>query len=100
MMKLLTRIMWIWSSLVVICNAILIYKFLYSNFSENRKITIVMINIVLHTGCCRWATPCEKLHIQTFKPKSSKVEANYHLQVYERNIQVGRAWMLCYLEEN
>lgn len=36
-----------------------------------------------------WATPCEKLHIQTFKPRSNKVETDYYLQVYERNIQLA-----------
>lgn len=36
-----------------------------------------------------WATPCEKQHIQTFKPKSTKVEADYYLQIYERNIQLA-----------
>ncbi|KAG0710573.1 39S ribosomal protein L48, mitochondrial [Chionoecetes opilio] len=36
-----------------------------------------------------WATPCAKLHIQTFKPRSIKLQADYHLQVYERNIQLA-----------
>ncbi|MPC42359.1 39S ribosomal protein L48, mitochondrial [Portunus trituberculatus] len=36
-----------------------------------------------------WATPCEKQHIQTFKPNTNKVEADYYLQIYERNIQMA-----------
>lgn len=36
-----------------------------------------------------WATPCEKFHIQTLKPRSTKVEADYYLQVYERDVQLA-----------
>ncbi|KAK4321129.1 hypothetical protein Pmani_008074 [Petrolisthes manimaculis] len=36
-----------------------------------------------------WATPCEKYRIQTFKPKSTNVEADYHLQEYDRTVQLA-----------
>ncbi|XP_045614399.1 large ribosomal subunit protein mL48 isoform X2 [Procambarus clarkii] len=36
-----------------------------------------------------WATPCQKLFIQTYKPKSAKVEAEYNLQIYERTVQLA-----------
>ncbi|ROT82415.1 hypothetical protein C7M84_024418 [Penaeus vannamei] len=36
-----------------------------------------------------WATPCEKIHIQTFKPRSVKVESEYDLHVYQRTVQLA-----------
>ncbi|KAK7874421.1 hypothetical protein R5R35_001516 [Gryllus longicercus] len=35
-----------------------------------------------------WATPGQKLKVQRFKPQSTVVDSEYHLTIYERNIQV------------
>ncbi|CAL4139292.1 unnamed protein product, partial [Meganyctiphanes norvegica] len=35
-----------------------------------------------------WATPCKKLKIQNLRPGTSKMETEYMLNVYERNIKV------------
>lgn len=36
-----------------------------------------------------WATPCQKFLVQTYKPRSTKVEAEYNLQKYVRTIQLA-----------
>ncbi|CAG9785703.1 unnamed protein product [Diatraea saccharalis] len=43
-----------------------------------------------------WATPAKQLKIQRFKPGSTVVDAEYLLDVYERNVQVTDvpAWAL------
>ncbi|OWR41585.1 large ribosomal subunit protein mL48 [Danaus plexippus] len=43
-----------------------------------------------------WATPAQQLKIQRFKPNSTAMESEYHLNVYERNVQVSDvpAWAL------
>ncbi|XP_026315631.1 uncharacterized protein LOC113226995 [Hyposmocoma kahamanoa] len=35
-----------------------------------------------------WATPAQKLKVQRFKPGGTAVDAEYHLNIYERNVQV------------
>nr|XP_026485480.1 39S ribosomal protein L48, mitochondrial [Vanessa tameamea] len=43
-----------------------------------------------------WATPAQQLNVQRFKPGSTAVESDYHLKIYERNVQVVDvpAWSL------
>ncbi|CAH2076384.1 unnamed protein product, partial [Iphiclides podalirius] len=43
-----------------------------------------------------WATPAQQLKVQRFKPKGTVVDAEYNLNVYERNVQVVDvpAWAL------
>ncbi|CAK1601032.1 unnamed protein product [Parnassius mnemosyne] len=43
-----------------------------------------------------WATPAQQLKVQRFKPKSTVIDAEYNLNVYERNVQVVDvpAWAL------
>ncbi|XP_028174417.1 uncharacterized protein LOC114363024 [Ostrinia furnacalis] len=43
-----------------------------------------------------WATPAQQLKVQRFKPKGTAVDAEYHLNIYERNVQVSDvpAWAL------
>ncbi|KAI8422288.1 hypothetical protein MSG28_006169 [Choristoneura fumiferana] len=43
-----------------------------------------------------WATPAKQLKVQRFKPNSTVVDAEYSLNVYERNVQVVDvpAWAL------
>ncbi|XP_034826705.1 large ribosomal subunit protein mL48 [Maniola hyperantus] len=43
-----------------------------------------------------WATPAQQLKVLRFKPASTAVESEYHLNVYERNVQVTDvpAWAL------
>ncbi|KAL0880872.1 hypothetical protein ABMA27_002053 [Loxostege sticticalis] len=43
-----------------------------------------------------WATPAQQLKVQRFKPKGTAVDAEYLLNVYERNVQVSDvpAWAL------
>ncbi|XP_050347178.1 uncharacterized protein LOC126771364 [Nymphalis io] len=43
-----------------------------------------------------WATPAQQLNVQRFKPGSTAVESDYHLKIYERNVQVVEvpAWAL------
>ncbi|CAH2233896.1 uncharacterized protein LOC120627203 [Pararge aegeria] len=43
-----------------------------------------------------WATPAQQLKVQRYKPLSTAVESEYHLNVYERNVQVTDvpAWAL------
>ncbi|XP_076354115.1 mitochondrial ribosomal protein L48 isoform X2 [Tachypleus tridentatus] len=36
-----------------------------------------------------WATPSQSLHVTNFKPESTVVENSYHLNIYERNVQVS-----------
>ncbi|XP_042885705.1 uncharacterized protein LOC122261935 [Penaeus japonicus] len=36
-----------------------------------------------------WATPCQKVHIQTYKPRSVKIESEYDLQIYQRTVQLA-----------
>jgi len=36
-----------------------------------------------------WATPCKKLKVQGLRPGTSKVETEYMLNLYERNIKVS-----------
>lgn len=35
-----------------------------------------------------WATPAHQLKVQRYKPRGTVVDAEYHLHVYERNVQV------------
>lgn len=35
-----------------------------------------------------WATPAQQLKVQRFKPGGTAIDAEYHLNVYERNVQV------------
>lgn len=35
-----------------------------------------------------WATPAQHLHVTKLKPKSTTVESEFDLKVYERNLQV------------
>ncbi|CAD0199828.1 unnamed protein product [Chrysodeixis includens] len=43
-----------------------------------------------------WATPAQQLKVQRYKPKGTAVDAEYQLNVYERNVQVTDvpAWAL------
>ncbi|KAJ2942566.1 hypothetical protein O0L34_g2034 [Tuta absoluta] len=43
-----------------------------------------------------WATPATQYKVQRFKPGGTVVDAEYHLNVYERNVQVADvpAWAL------
>ncbi|CAG9135252.1 unnamed protein product [Plutella xylostella] len=43
-----------------------------------------------------WATPAQQLKVQRYKPRGTVVDAEYHLHVYERNVQVSDvpAWAL------
>ncbi|XP_072939026.1 large ribosomal subunit protein mL48 [Epargyreus clarus] len=43
-----------------------------------------------------WATPAQQLKIQRFKPGGTALDAEYHLNIYERNVQVTDvpAWAL------
>ncbi|CAK1540525.1 unnamed protein product [Leptosia nina] len=43
-----------------------------------------------------WATPAKQLKINRFKPNGTAVDAEYHLNIYERNVQVVDvpAWAL------
>lgn len=36
-----------------------------------------------------WATPSERLRIQTFKPMSTKLDSEYKLHIYERTVQLA-----------
>ncbi|XP_042231868.1 39S ribosomal protein L48, mitochondrial-like [Homarus americanus] len=36
-----------------------------------------------------WATPCKKLLIQNYRPNTSKVEAEYNFNIYERTVQLA-----------
>lgn len=36
-----------------------------------------------------WASPPQQLDIQRMKPASSVIEANYHLTIYERIVQIS-----------
>lgn len=37
-----------------------------------------------------WATPAQQLKVQRFKPKGTVVDAEYNLNIYERNVQVSK----------
>ncbi|XP_049867984.1 uncharacterized protein LOC126368146 [Pectinophora gossypiella] len=43
-----------------------------------------------------WATPAQKLKVQRYKPRGTAIDAEYHLNMYERNVQVVDvpAWAL------
>ncbi|XP_059046406.1 uncharacterized protein LOC131841992 [Achroia grisella] len=43
-----------------------------------------------------WATPAQQLKVQKFKPGGTAIDTEYHLNVYERNVQVNDvpAWAL------
>ncbi|XP_014356798.2 uncharacterized protein LOC106709492 [Papilio machaon] len=43
-----------------------------------------------------WATPAQQLKVQRYKPRGTVVDAEYNLNVYERNVQVVDvpAWAL------
>uniref|UniRef100_A0A2A4K2S0 Small ribosomal subunit protein uS10 domain-containing protein n=1 Tax=Heliothis virescens TaxID=7102 RepID=A0A2A4K2S0_HELVI len=43
-----------------------------------------------------WATPAQQLKVQRFKPGGTALDAEYHLNIYERNVQVTDvpAWAL------
>ncbi|CAH1646664.1 unnamed protein product [Spodoptera littoralis] len=43
-----------------------------------------------------WATPAQKIKVQRFKPGGTAVDAEYNLNIYERNVQVTDvpAWAL------
>ncbi|XP_018018993.1 probable 28S ribosomal protein S10, mitochondrial [Hyalella azteca] len=44
------------------------------------------LNLVVSNA---WATPCKKLQITRFEPKSTKVEDTFKLNIYERTVQVS-----------
>lgn len=43
-----------------------------------------------------WATPAQQLKVQKFKPGGTAIDTEYHLNIYERNVQVidVPAWAL------
>nr|CAG4642247.1 EOG090X0MUO [Eurycercus lamellatus] len=45
------------------------------------------LNMGIEVEDC-WAAPAKKYNIQTFKPSTTLIENQYHLNIYERNVQV------------
>ncbi|KAH9632352.1 hypothetical protein HF086_010277 [Spodoptera exigua] len=41
-----------------------------------------------------WATPAQKIKVQRFKPGGTAVDAEYNLNIYERNVTDVPAWAL------
>lgn len=59
-----------------------------SEWYVSMQIITIFHKFVIEIYHFSWATPAKQLHVTKLKMKSTTVEGEYDLKIYERNVQV------------